>query len=246
MTRTMVHTRTRCSFRHSAQFLIVGALCINFSAVAGRATGQQSQQAETQEGSAHGATAADARNQTVRTAQAQALRQRAAGDSDAALATLLAANKSAPGSFALLFDLSIVEDELRLYRDAERDIQEARRLRPEDLKALYAEARIKMDLQNIPAAEQDMRAYLKARPDDATAHYGLGRMLQMAQRPAEAKAEYERSIELSPGQSESYYELGQIALDSGKYDEAQQQAHKALEHNPKHGGALAVLGIAAF
>ena len=43
----------------------------------------------------------------------------------------------------------------------------------EDLKALYAEARIKMDLQDMLPAERDMRAYLKARPDDATAHAPL-------------------------------------------------------------------------
>jgi tetratricopeptide (TPR) repeat protein len=186
------------------------------------------------------------REMLVNAAERTALEQRARGDRDGAMMTLLSAKAEAPHSFPLLLDLSILEDELLFLRDADNDVHEARLIYPEDLKALYAEARVKMDLQNLPAAEQDMRAYLKARPDDATGHYGLGRILQMAQRPAEARAEFGRSIALSPNQSESYYEMGQIALDTGDYDEATRQARKALERNPKHGGALAVVGIADF
>ena len=90
-------------------------------------------------------------------------------------------------------------------------------IHPEDLKALYAEAHVKMDLQDMPSAEQDMRAYLKARPGDATAHYGLGRILEMTQHSDAAKAEFERSIALAPNQAESYYQIGQMALDHGDY-----------------------------
>ena len=186
------------------------------------------------------------RDITVKAVETVALQQRGAGDKDGALATLLAANSVIGDNFDLLLDLSIVEDELRLYRDAERAIQGARRIDPANLKALYAEARVKMDLQDIPSAESDMRAYLKARPEDATAHYGLGRILQMTQHSDGAKAEFERSIALAPNQAESYYQIGQMALDNGSYVEAQQECRKALEHNPKHGGALAALGIAAF
>jgi tetratricopeptide (TPR) repeat protein len=182
----------------------------------------------------------------VSAAEGTALQQRASGDRNGALATLLSAKASAPHSFALLLDLSILEDELRLFRDADRDVQEARSIHPDDLKALYAEARVKMDMQDMPAAERDLRAYLKARPEDATAHYGLGRVLQMTQRSDEAKAEFERSTALAPNQAESYYQIGQMALDHGDYADAQQACRKALEHDPKHGGALTAMGIAAF
>jgi tetratricopeptide (TPR) repeat protein len=186
------------------------------------------------------------RQMLVSAAEATAIQQRAHGDRDGALATLLSAKAEVPHSFPLLLDLSILEDELRLLRDADRDIHEARSIHPEDLKALYAEARVKMDLQDMPSAEQDMRAYLKARPEDATAHYGLGRILQITQRSDDAKAEFERSIALAPNQAESYYQIGQMALDNGDYALAQQECRKALEHDPKHGGALAALGITAF
>jgi tetratricopeptide (TPR) repeat protein len=186
------------------------------------------------------------RDMLVSAAEGTALEQRAHGDREGALATLLSAKTEVPHSFPLLLDLSILEDELRLLRDADRDVHEARSIHPEDLKALYAEARIKMDLQDMPPAERDMRAYLKARPDDATAHYGLGRILQMTQQSDAAKAEFERSIALAPSQAESYYQIGQMALDHGNYIEAQQQCRKALEHDPKHGGALTALGTAAF
>jgi tetratricopeptide (TPR) repeat protein len=186
------------------------------------------------------------RDTIVNAAEEKALEQRASGDLNGALATLLAAKAEVPHSFQLLLDLSILEDELHLLRDADRDVHEARSIHPEDRKALYAEARVKMDLQDMPSAERDMRAYLKARPEDATAHYGLGRILQITQRSDAAKAEFERSIALAPNQAESYYQIGQMALDHGDYAEAQQQCRKALEHDPKHGGALAALGIAEF
>ncbi|MFL6305071.1 MAG: tetratricopeptide repeat protein [Candidatus Sulfotelmatobacter sp.] len=186
------------------------------------------------------------REMLVSAAEGTALKQRASGDRDGALATLLSAKAEVPHSFALLLDLSILEDELRLLRDADRDVREARSIHPEDLKALYAEARVKMDLQDMPEAERDLRAYLKTRPEDATAHYGLGRILQMTQRSDEAKAEFERSIAVVPNQAESYYQIGQMALDHGNYTEAQQECRKALEHDPKHGGALTAVGIAAF
>ena len=119
------------------------------------------------------------REMLVSAAESTALQQRANGDRNGALATLLSAKAEAPRSFPLLLDLSILEDELRLFRDADRDVDEARSIQPADLKALYAEAHVKMDLQDMPSAERDMRAYLNARPNDATAHYGLGRILQM-------------------------------------------------------------------
>jgi tetratricopeptide (TPR) repeat protein len=186
------------------------------------------------------------RQMLVSAAEGTALQQRANGDQNGALATLLSAKAEAPRSFPLLLDLSVLEDELRLFRDADRDVHEARTIHPGDMKALYAEAHVKMDLQDMPSAERDMRAYLKARPDDATAHYGLGRILQMTQHSDAAKAEFERSIALEPNQAESYYQIGQIALDNGDYTAAQQECRKALEHDPKHGGALTALGIAAF
>jgi tetratricopeptide (TPR) repeat protein len=186
------------------------------------------------------------RQMLVIAAEETALQQRAGGDRNGALATLLSAKVEAPHSFPLLLDLSILEDDLRLLRDADRDVHEARSIHPEDSKALYAEARVKMDLQDMPAAERDMRAYLKIRPDDATAHYGLGRILQMSQQSDAAQAEFERSIALAPNQAESYYQIGQMALDHGEYVQAQQACQKALEHDPEHGGALTALGIAAF
>jgi tetratricopeptide (TPR) repeat protein len=194
----------------------------------------------------HDRSNSELREMLVASAEETALHQRARGDRNGALATLLAAKAQVPHNFRLLLDLSILEDESRLLRDAERDVAEARVIHPDDLKALYAEARVKMDLQDMPAAERDMRAYLKARPEDATAHYGLGRILQMTQRSDEAKAEFERSIALAPNQAESYYQIGQMALDGGDYAAAQQECRKALEHDAKHGGALTALGIAAF
>lgn len=185
-------------------------------------------------------------NAEVDAALAMALDARNRGDRDGALIALLRARKYAPGNVRLLVSLGILEDEMRLYQDAAETLQQALLLEPLDPNALYAQARVQMDLQNLPQADADFRAYLKQKPSDATAHYGLGRTLLMAQKPAEARAEFQKSIELRPQQVESYYQLGDIDLEAGNLDRAEEFFQRALERDPRHGGALCGLGMVAF
>lgn len=182
----------------------------------------------------------------VQASERIALAQRAQGDNSGALETLLRAKKFAPENAHLLLDLGVLEDEMKLYWDADGVLAHAAQIDPGNPTILYAVARVKLDLQQTGPAEQAMRSYLQLRPEDASAHYGLGHILQTAQRPEEARAEFERSVALQPQQTESYYQLGQIALESGKYDEALGYYAKTLAGDPKHGGALAGAGIAHF
>lgn len=175
-----------------------------------------------------------------------ALQARAAGHWDDALQTLLRAQKYAPQSARLLYDLGILEDEMKLFLDADKSLAEAGRLQPSDAKTLYAIARVKLDLGQITAAEEKMKAYLALHPEDASAHFGLGRVYQIGLQPEKARAEFLKSIELKPAQTESYFELGDLALKDSDYDEAIAKFAKTLERNPKHGGALEGTGEAYF
>jgi tetratricopeptide (TPR) repeat protein len=182
----------------------------------------------------------------VRAAIAAALADRAAGNSNGALACLVRAKGYVPESVELLVDFGIQADSMKIYKDADEALSEAHKLDPQNELALYAIAHVELDEQKMGDAESHLREYLKLRDDDASAHYGLGHLLYMLSRDDEAKAELERSISLQPHQTESYYELGQIALDSHDDATARQDYEKVLIGAPNHGGALTGMGVLAF
>jgi tetratricopeptide (TPR) repeat protein len=182
----------------------------------------------------------------VRAAIAAALADRAAGNSNGALACLVRAKGYVPDSVELLVDFGIQADSMQIYKDADEALSEAHKLEPDNEKALYALAHVELDEQKMGEAEAHLRAYLKIRSDDASAHYGLGHLLYMLSKDDEAKAELERSIALQPHQTESYYELGQIALDAHDDATARQYYTKVLAAAPNHGGALTGTGVLAF
>jgi tetratricopeptide (TPR) repeat protein len=193
----------------------------------------------------------DPRSVTAQSGEVQAseqiaLQARAAGDMDGALRALLRAKDYVPDSGRLLYDLGILEDQMRLYRDADESLTQAAKTMGDDPGLLYAIARVKMDLGQLAPAEEKMLAYLKVRPDDATAHFGLGRIYQIGLQFEKAKAEFARSIELKPVQTEAYYELGDISLKQGRLEEALTYFAQTLTRDPRHGGALEGAGEANF
>ena len=182
----------------------------------------------------------------VQVSERMALAARAAGDKDTALVALLRAQKFAPENARLLYDLGILEDEMRLYRDADRTLAHLREIDTTNPKLLYAVARVKLDLGQLAPAEESMKAYLEVKPDDPTAHYALGRIYQQGLQFDKARAEFQRSIALQPVQTEAYYQVGDIAIQQHDYAEALANFGKTLARNPRHGGALAGSGIAYF
>jgi len=189
---------------------------------------------------------ADAREGMSSTTERLALNSRAAGQMDDALADLLRAQKVEPNDTRVLYDLAILEDEMHLYRDADKVLDQLVSVSPDEPSILYARARVKFDLGQLDAALQPMQAYLKVRPLDASAHYGLGRIYQLQLQFDKARAEFQQSISIQPVQSEAYYQLGQVDLEQDQYKEAIELFHKTLERDPQHGGALTGLGIAHF
>jgi tetratricopeptide (TPR) repeat protein len=182
----------------------------------------------------------------VRAAIASALADRAAGNYDRALATLMRARGYVPDSVDVLVAFGIQADSMQIYKDADEALSEAHRLEPQNPRALYALAHVELDEQKMSDAEANLRAYLKIKNNDASAHYGLGHLLYMLSKDGEAKVELEHSIALQPHQTESYYELGQIALDSHDDATARQDYEKVLASAPNHGGALTGMGVLAY
>ena len=178
---------------------------------------------------------AEAQEGEVEVSERMALDARGAGKMDEALKDLLRAQKFAPENPRLLYDLGILEDEMRLYIDADKTLAHLEQIVPNDPKVDYAVARVKLDLGQLDAAEAKMQAYLKAHPDDASAHYGLGRVYRLKAEFDQARAEFQRSIELRPQQTEAYYQIGDVDLQQGDYADALANFSKTLERNPSTG-----------
>jgi tetratricopeptide (TPR) repeat protein len=189
---------------------------------------------------------AAAREGEVKAAVAVALADRQAGANDSALLTLIRARKLVPDSPELLLDFGVQAESMRIYEDADEALTKGHAIAPDDLKILYALARVEVDEQKTPQAESNLRAYLAALPDDATAHYGMGHLLHIELKDEDAKVELERSIALQPRQTSSYYELGEIALEQNDDVAAAADYQKVLGLAPNHGGALTGMGILAF
>lgn len=189
---------------------------------------------------------AAARKGEVDTAIQEALAARRSGNNELALAFLLRGKYWVPDDPELLLDTGVQEESMKLAHDADATLAEAQRLRPGDLKTLYAIARVKMDLSQTEASEAAWKAYLSQRPEDASAHYGYGLLLQMLQRRDEAKAQFQKSVELMPRQAESYYRLGEIAREAGELQQAEQYYKQALANDAKHAGALTGLAMIAY
>jgi tetratricopeptide (TPR) repeat protein len=189
---------------------------------------------------------ADAQTGEVSASERLALEARSSGKMDDALRALLQAQQFVPQSARLLYDLGILEDEMKLYRDADSTLARLEKLGPETPETLYAVARVKLDLGQLEPAEQKMRQYLELKPDDASAHFGLGRIYRQGLQLDKAEAEFERCIALQPRQTEGYYELGDTQLQANNYGDALANFSKTLERNQKHGGALVGTGVAYF
>ena len=188
----------------------------------------------------------EAQDGEVRAAEKLALAARAAQDMNGALGELLEAQKFAPASTRLLYDLGVLEDEIGLYRDADTTAGALQKLAPGDSKVAYLVARIKLDLGQLPEAETAMQAYLKAQPADPTAHYGMGRIFQLRGDNVQARAEFKQSLALKPEQTESHYQLADIAVKSDQFSDAIAEAAQVLARDSHHGGALTDTGIAYF
>ncbi len=188
----------------------------------------------------------EARRNELAASVALALQARREGNQEAALGCLQHAREYLPDDPTLLTDLGIQAQFVHQLPLAQEVLVNALKLKPGDLTATYALARVETDRQQFPSAEAHMREYLQAKPDDATAHFGLGHLLYMEQRLEEARTEFQTSIELQPAQSESYYQLGQMDLDAHRDAESRLLFEKTLKRDAHHGGALTGMGIVSY
>ena len=118
---------------------------------------------------------------------------------------------------------------LRQMPQAEKEFQEAIRLRP-DLPKIHLElGLVYAGASQWPKAEEAFRAEAKLQPGDAEAAYRLGNALLQQGKAREARAERERSNNLLPEMPETLYSLGKADALDGDAASAEKAWRKLIE-----------------
>ena len=118
---------------------------------------------------------------------------------------------------------------LRQMPQAEKEFQEAIRLRP-DLPKIHLElGLVYAGASQWPQAEGAFRAETKLQPGDAEAAYRLGNALLQQGKAKEARAELSRSDKLLPDMPETLYALGKAAALEGDAASAEKAWTKVIQ-----------------
>jgi tetratricopeptide (TPR) repeat protein len=143
-----------------------------------------------------------------------------------AIDTLLATHPDSARAHQALAENYFV---LRQMPQAEKEYQEALRLRPE-LPGLHLElGQVYANSAQWPKAEAEFRAECKLRPGNAEAAYRLGAALLQQGKAHEALPELKRSNELKPEMPETLYSLGKAASLDGATTTAEKSWLKVIE-----------------
>jgi tetratricopeptide (TPR) repeat protein len=140
--------------------------------------------------------------------------------------TLLAAYPDSPRAHQAMAENYYV---LRQMPQAEKEFQEAIRLRP-DLPKIHLElGLVYATASQWPQAEEAFRAETKLQPGYAEAAYRLGDALLQQGKVPEARAELTRSDKLLPDMPETLYSLGKAAALEGDGASAEKDWKKVIE-----------------
>ena len=143
-----------------------------------------------------------------------------------AIDTLLATHPDSARAHQALAENYFV---LRQMPQAEKEYQEALRLRPE-LPGLHLElGQVYANSAQWPKAEDQFRAEAKLQPANAEAAYRLGYALLQQGKPHDARAELERSDRLKPEMPETLYSLGKAASLDGDPATAEKAWTKVID-----------------
>jgi tetratricopeptide (TPR) repeat protein len=139
--------------------------------------------------------------------------------------TLLAAYPDSPRAHQAMAENYFV---LRRMKDAEKEYQDALRLRPNLPEAHMALGLVYAGAFDWPKAEEEFRKQTKLQPGNAEAEYRLGEALLEQGKAHEARAELVRADRLLPEMPETLYSLGKAASLEGDNATAEKEWTKLL------------------
>ena len=166
------------------------------------------------------------------------------GDTEAALALLLNAEKKTPDNPVLLYATGVLCLQMDLFKDAASYLERAAQLNPKNAATLYALASARISTRDCPAAIKIYEDLRHSGHDNAQVSYALGATYFLAGDIASAKTALTRSIDWEPGQVESYYYLALIAEEEGDPARSVELLRTVLARQPAHLRGHVALGMA--
>ena len=165
-----------------------------------------------------------------------------------ALAELTAAAKLRPNECQAHFQLARSYEGLKRYADADREMDEAMRLRPDLALIPRQHGWMRSERRQQEAALEDFRAAIKLAlangkdPELADDYMRCGGIKNTQGRFAEAVAEYDSALRIRPDDALAHHLRGESLLSLDRFEEAERAFDRSLEIKPGYGPALRARG----
>jgi len=120
----------------------------------------------------------------------------------------------------------------RRYADAQQSLDQALRLDPHSVRALFLYGVIQVNVGNNRMAEEYLERAISLDPSNATFHFHLGTAYLRENRTTEAQQSFETAIQLRPDYALPHYQLAKLLMKQGRNNDAEQELRKAIECQP--------------
>jgi tetratricopeptide (TPR) repeat protein len=164
------------------------------------------------------------------------------GDSEKALAYLIAAKKLDPNNPEILFEFGKVCLERNLLDDALPALARAVDLKPDQDQYVYLLGSASVAKHDLPKAASLFGQLLKKRPHDAVLNYAMGTVYYLQDKYPEAESSLKESLRANPGQVAAPYYLGLTYAAQGQDDQAAELFRDLLKSYPDHAPSYVKLG----
>ncbi len=152
-----------------------------------------------------------------------------------------------PDSGEALNALGVTDYLLGKPEDAIKHLETALEKSPQNLKAAWSLAVIKVRQKDFTGAEQILKKAAADSPKSTAAQVALARFLVVAQRQAEAEATYHRALKMDPKYGPALLDLARLQVSLGRKEEAEKTLAALSElpdkeYRPLHGTYLFAQG----
>jgi len=164
------------------------------------------------------------------------------GNSEKALAYLIAAKKLDPNNPEILFEFGKVCLERNLLEDAVPALARAAELKPDQEQYVYVLGSAYVAKHDLPKAADLFGQLLQKHPHDAVLNYAIGSVYYLQAKYAEAEASLKESLRGKPDQVAAPYYLGLSYAAQGQDDLAVETFRNLLKSYPDHAPSYVKLG----
>ncbi len=164
------------------------------------------------------------------------------GNSEKALASLVAARRLAPEDPEVLFAFGRVCLERDLLEDAFAALAKAVELKPENDEYLYSWASANIGKGNLPKALAIFQQLLRKHPNDPNLTYAIGATYFLQADYSNAEASLQQSLAARPDQVPAAYYLGLTYSTAGDLERAIALFQGIVKSHPQHAPSFIKLG----